>query len=76
VKNDERDREDLADLLRLGRFPEAWIASPPVRALREITRYRHKLVGQRTSYKDQVHPVLANCALEPRLGEAGRSRPA
>ena len=63
VKNDERDCADLADLLRMGRLPEAWIAPPPVRALREITRYRHKLVGQRTSCKDQVHAVLAKCGI-------------
>ena len=63
VKNDERDCADLADLLRLGRLPEAWIAPEPVRALREITRYRHKLVGQRTSCKDQVHAVLAKAGI-------------
>jgi len=63
VKNDERDCADLADLLRMGRLPEAWIAPPPVRALREVTRYRHKLVGQRTSCKDQVHAVLAKCGV-------------
>jgi transposase len=34
-----------------------------VRALREVTRYRHKLVGQRTSCKDQVHAVLAKCGI-------------
>ena len=59
VKNDERDASDLADLLRAGLLPEAWIAPPQVRALREVTRYRHKLVAQRTSCKDQVHAVLA-----------------
>jgi len=59
VKNDERDAADLADLLRAGLLPEAWIAPPGVRAVREVTRYRHKLVGQRTSCKDQVHAVLA-----------------
>jgi transposase len=63
VKNDERDCADLADLLRMGRLPEAWIAPPQVRALREVTRYRHKLVGQRTSCKDQVHAVLAKCGI-------------
>ncbi len=31
VKNDERDARDLADLLRLGRLAEAWIAPPEVR---------------------------------------------
>ena len=59
VKNDERDASDLADLLRMGRLPEAWIAPAEVRALREVVRYRHKLVQQRTSCKDQVHAVLA-----------------
>ena len=28
VKNDVRDAGDLADLLRMGRLPEAWIAPP------------------------------------------------
>ena len=59
VKNDERDAADLAGLLRMGRLPEAWIAPGPVRELRELTRYRHKLVRARTSGKDQVHAVLA-----------------
>ena len=59
VKNDERDAADLADLLRMGRLPEAWIAPPEVRELRELTRYRQKLVHLRTSCKDQVHAVLA-----------------
>ena len=59
VKNDERDAADLADLLRMGRLPEAWIDPAGVRELRELTRYRHKLVHLRTSCKDQVHGVLA-----------------
>jgi hypothetical protein len=28
VKNDERDAADLADLLRMGRLPQAWVAPP------------------------------------------------
>ena len=31
VKNDVRDAGDLADLLRMGRLPEAWIAPPATR---------------------------------------------
>jgi len=58
VKN-ERDAADLADLLRMGRLPGAWIAPHEVRELRELTRYRIKLVRLRTSCKDQVHGVLA-----------------
>jgi transposase len=40
VKNDVRDASDLADLLRMGRLPEAWIGPPDVRELRELVRYR------------------------------------
>jgi transposase len=63
VKNDERDAADLADLLRMGRLPEAWIAPAEVRELRELTRYRQKVVGLRTSCKDQVHAVLAKLGI-------------
>lgn len=63
VKNDERDAADLADLLRMGRLPEAWIAPPEIRELRELTRYRDKLVKLRTSCRDQVHAVLAKLGI-------------
>ncbi len=59
VKNDFRDAADLADLLRMGRLPEAWIAPPEVRQLRELVRYRAKLVALRSGLKAQVHAVLA-----------------
>ena len=59
VKNDERDATDLVDLLRLGRLAEAWVAPPPLRELRELIRYRAKLVHLRSNFKAQVHSVLA-----------------
>jgi transposase len=59
VKNDERDAADLADLLRMGRLPEAWIAPPATRELRGWVRHRAKLVGLRTNLKCQIHAVLA-----------------
>ena len=59
VKNDERDAADLADLLRMGRLPEGWIAPRATRELREAVRYRCKLVGLRSGLKAQVHAVLA-----------------
>jgi len=59
VKNDVRDAADLADLLRMGRLPQAWIAPPAVRELREAVRHRAKLVALRSGLKAQVHAVLA-----------------
>jgi transposase len=58
-KDDERDATDLVDMLRLGRLPEAWIAPPATRELRELVRYRAKLVCLRSGLKAQVHAVLA-----------------
>ncbi|MCA1682353.1 MAG: transposase, partial [Actinobacteria bacterium] len=63
VKNDERDAADLADLLRMGRLPEAWIAPPATRELRELVRHRAKLVALRSNLKCQVHAVLAACGV-------------
>jgi transposase len=48
----------------MGRLAEAWIAPAEIRELREITRYRGKLVQLRTSCKDQVHGVLAKLGIE------------
>jgi transposase len=59
VKNDYRDCCDLLDRLRLHKLPEAWIAPPEVRELRELVRYRAKLVALRTGLKAQLKSVLA-----------------
>jgi len=63
VKNDQRDAADLADLLRMGRLPEAWIAPPATRELRGWVRHRAKLVGLRSNLKCQVHAVLAGAGV-------------
>jgi transposase len=65
VKNDERDAADLVDLLRLGRLAESWIAPPEVRELRELVRYRHKLVRLRSGLKAQVHAVMGKHGVLP-----------
>jgi transposase len=69
VKNDERDAADLADLLRMGRLPEAWIAPPATRELRGWVRHRAKLVGVRMSLKCQVHAILAAAGVQVRMSD-------
>ena len=64
VKNDIRDATDLADLLRMGRLPEAWIAPPATRELRELVRHRAKLVGLRSHCRVEIHAVLAKCGIQ------------
>jgi transposase len=76
VKNDVRDAADLADLLRMGRLPEAWVAPPAVRELRELVRHRAKLVALRSGLKASVHAVLAkqgvHIAVSDLFGIGGR----
>jgi hypothetical protein len=69
VKNDERDAADLADLLRMGRLPEAWIAPPAIRELRQLVRHRAKLVALRSNVKCQVHAVLAGCGVQVAMSD-------
>ena len=69
VKNDFRDAADLADLLRMGRLPEAWIAPPATRGLRELVRHRAKLVALRAHCKAEVHAVLAKCGIQVTLSD-------
>ncbi len=68
VKNDIADATLLADLLRMGRLPEAWIAPPKIRELREEVRYRHKLSRLRAGLKSQVHQVLGKEGVIPEMG--------
>jgi transposase len=67
VKNDIRDATLLADLLRMGRLPEAWVAPPEIRELRELVRYCHKLSRLRAGLKSQVHQTLGKEGAIPEL---------
>jgi transposase len=51
----------------MGRLPEAWIAPPETRELRELVRHRAKLVGLRSGCKAEVHAVLAKCGIQVSL---------
>lgn len=67
VKNDYRDCQELLDRMRLNRLPEAWIAPPALRQLRELVRGRAKASQLRTGLKAQIHAVLAKEGIIPPL---------
>jgi transposase len=73
VKNDIRDATLLADLLRMGRLPESWVAPPEVRELREMVRYRAKLARLRSGLKAQVHQTLGKEGVIPELDSIWRA---
>ncbi len=59
VKTDAIDAKTLAQLLRAGMFPEAYIAPRDLRDLRELLRHRATLTRMRSAVKNRVHAILA-----------------
>ena len=63
-KTDVKDSEWLADLLRHGLLRPSFIPPPPIRVLRDLTRYRKSLVELRTQEINRVHKVLETANLK------------
>lgn len=59
VKTDPRDAYELANLMRLGSLPEAYIAPPELRELRELVRHRQQMVKVGTATKAGIRALLA-----------------
>lgn len=65
-KTDVQDAEWLASLARVGLIRPSFVPPPAIRELRDLTRYRKKLVEDRTREQSRVHKVLqtANIKLD------------
>ena len=66
----------LADMLRMGRLPEAYLPPAEIRQLRELTRGRQSLVRARTRLKSQISALLrrhgCKCPVTDKFSKAGR----
>jgi transposase len=62
-KTDSRDALHILDLLLTDRFPRIWVSSSTERDLRHLLRHRHKLVGYRTSVRNQLHGLAISQGL-------------
>lgn len=58
IKNDKVDSRVLADLLRTGFLPTAYIQPRNIRDLKELVRERAHFVQMRTQIKNKIHSVL------------------
>ena len=56
-KTDARDAQHLLRLLSEDRFPKIWVSSPAARDVWQLLRHRHKLVGFRTSVRNQLQAL-------------------
>src|SRR3954453_6518482 len=59
VKTDAIDARTLAQLLRAGMLPEAYVAPREMRDLRELLRHRATLTRMRSAVKNRVHAIPA-----------------
>ncbi len=57
-KTDVKDSEWLADLLRHGLLTASFIPPAPIRELRDLTRYRKTLIGERAQEANRLQKVL------------------
>lgn len=60
-KTDRRDAKWLAELHRLGLVQPSFIPPKHIRELRDLTRYRHKLIKARAAEKSRIHNILTVC---------------
>lgn len=57
-KSDYSDARVLAELIHCGYLPRVWLASPEIRDLRQLVRYRQQRVSQKTTIKLRIRALL------------------
>ena len=63
-KTDVKDCEWIADLLRHGLIKGSFIPPKPIRELRDLTRYRQKLIQQRSSELNRIQKFLEDANIK------------
>lgn len=63
-KTDISDAEWLAKLLRSGLIEGSFVPPQEIRELRELTRYRKKLVGNATAEKNRIQKLLESSGMK------------
>ena len=78
-KTDVKDSQWLAQLLQCGLLRGSLVPDRPRRELRELTRHRTQLVGERTAVVNRVHKTLEDaniklgCVASDVVGVSGRA---
>lgn len=63
-KTDVKDCEWIAQLLQHGLLRGSFVPATPIRELRDLTRHRAKLVGDRTSVVNRIHKTLEDANIK------------
>jgi transposase len=63
-KTDVKDAEWLAKLLRSGLIEKNFVPPKEIRDLRDLTRYRKKLIHTRTAERNRIHKILQDANIK------------
>jgi transposase len=63
-KTDVKDAEWLSQLLRCGLIESNFVPPEDIRDLRDLTRYRKKLIQSRTSEQNRIHKILQDANIK------------
>lgn len=63
-KTDIKDAEWIAKLLRCGLIEPSFVPPTDIRELRDLTRYRRKLLQNMTAEKNRIHKVLQDANIK------------
>jgi len=63
-KTDKKDSKWIAKLLLSGLLQGSFIPPKPIRELRDLTRYRRKIVGQISSEKNRLQKILEDANIK------------
>ncbi|WP_163859570.1 IS110 family transposase [Paenibacillus elgii] len=63
-KNDMKDAEWLAKLLRYGLIESSFVPQVEVLELRDLPRYRQKLIYNANAEKNQIHKILQDASVK------------
>ena len=63
-KTDVKDAEWIAELLRCGLIKSSFVPKVEIRELRDLTRYRRKVVQQASAEKNRIHKILQDANIK------------
>ena len=63
-KTDVKDAQWIAELLRCGLVKSSFVPDVEIRELRDLTRYRRKIIQQASSEKNRIHKILQDANIK------------
>jgi transposase len=78
-KSDVRDCQWIAHLLQCGLLKSSFVAPPPLRELRDLTRHRAQLLSEQSRVANRIHKILEDANIKlgavasDILGKSGRA---